>query len=227
MTTLVIQNLHVEYPGKLLFGDVNMKVEENEIVAIRTEVLDGGTSLLRAIGGYLNGVEGHVFLDDVDLLEDTSSAIKHSVGYVYETNGLVSLYDVLHNIGLPLKFHTDMTAAEIAAAVAEVGDLLRLDPDIYALQTFELNDVQTRLVTLARALVTKPRLLLIDELEGGMSDEYLAATMATLRERQRAEPMPIVMTTSSEVILEAADRTFRIEDCDVIPLEPHTAGAMP
>ena len=220
MSAVVIQNLHVEYPDKLLFGDVSMKVEDDEIVAIRTRVLDGGTSLLRAIGGYLNGVEGHVFLDDLDLLdEDNRSSVKHRIGYVYETNGLVSLYNIFHNIGLPLQFHTDLSQDEIAERVYEVGQLLQLEDGIYERRTFELNDVQTRMVTLARALITKPSLLLIDELEGGMSDEFLAATMETLRERQRALPMPIILTTSSDIILEAADRIFSIENCDLQPFE--------
>ncbi len=220
MSAVVIQNLHVEYPDKLLFGNVSMKVEDDEIVAIRTRVLDGGTSLLRAIGGYLNGVEGHVFLDDLDLLdEDNRSSVKHRIGYVYETNGLVSLYNIFHNIGLPLQFHTDLSQEEIAERVYEVGQLLQLEDGIYERRTFELNDVQTRMVTLARALITKPSLLLIDELEGGMSDEFLAATMETLRERQRALPMPMILTTSSDIILEAADRIFSIENCDLQPFE--------
>ena len=87
------------------------------------------------------------------------------------------------------------------------------------MQPFELNDVQTRMVTLARALITRPRLLLVDELEGGMSEEFLAATMETLRAFQREEPMPIIMTTASDVVLEAADRTFSIENCDLLPFE--------
>ena len=219
MSALIIQNLHVEYPDKLLFGDVNLKVEDDEIVAVRTQVLDGGTSLLRAIGGYLNGVEGQVFLDDLDLLVDGHATTKHRIGYVYETDGLVSLYNVLHNIGLPLQFHTDLSQEEIWTRVREIGGRLQLEDQIYGLQPFELNDVQTRMVTLARALITRPRLLLVDELEGGMSEEFLAATMETLRAFQHEEPMPIIMTTSSDVVLEAADRTFSIENCDLLPFE--------
>ena len=126
---------------------------------------------------------------------------------------------MLHNIGLPLQFHTDLSQEEIWTRVREIGGRLQLEDQIYGLQPFELNDVQTRMVTLARALITRPRLLLVDELEGGMSEEFLAATMETLRAFQREEPLPIIMTTASDVVLEAADRTFSIENCDLLPFE--------
>lgn len=215
---LRIENLHIEYPGKPVFDDVNLDVADDEIVAVRSGVLDGATSLLRAIGGYLTGVEGHVWLDDQDLLVDLPSSVRCNIGYVYETNGLVSLYSVFQNIALPLQFHTDMNPRAIETAVRETGDLLNLDPQLYDMRPFELNDVQTRMITLARALVVKPALLLIDELEGGMSDDDLQATMVTLRERQRAHPMSVMMTTASDMILSMADRKLGIDNRDLVAL---------
>jgi ABC-type branched-subunit amino acid transport system ATPase component len=109
-----------------------------------------------------------------------------------------------------------MNAADIFKAVEQVCDLLGISRDLLEMQTHELNDVQTRMINLARALITRPTLLLMDELEGGMSEAYLTSTMLHLREHQRRYPMAIITTTSSEVILAQADRIYKIENHDLV-----------
>ncbi len=215
--SLSIKNLHIEYPGKLVFSDLSLTVEGKEIVAIETQVLDGGTSLLRGIGGFLNGVGGEVLLDGLNLLSCTPADRALRVGYVYEDHGLVSLYTVYRNIVLPLQFHTALHDAEIHQRLLSICEALNLDEGIFNQRPHEINDVQARLVNLARALIIRPKLLLIDELEGGMSEEYLHATITTLREEQAANPMAIIITTGNDFVMEQADRVFRIENNNLVP----------
>ena len=209
---VAIRNLHIEYPGHLVFDSLDMDVADNEIVAVETQVLDGGTSLLRGIGGFLRDVGGEVDLNGVNLLTCIPSDRAVRVGYVYEDYGLVSLYTVYENIVLPLLFHTELGDDEIHQRVTEVCTSLNLDEALFTVRPHQLNDVQTRLVNLARGLIINPELLLIDEPEGGMSEEYLHDTMETLREKQQINPMAIIITTSDDFVLERADRVFRIEN---------------
>lgn len=213
---LIVQNLTIEYPGVSVFENVNLEVGADEIVAIRSEVLDGGTSLLKGIAGFLNGVQGTVLVDGDDMLDNPPVEVINKVGYVYEERGLVSLFDVYNNIALPLQFHTTWGPDEIREHVDHICQRLGLGEDIYRQIPHQLNDVQTRLVNLARALIVEPKVLLIDELEGGMSDDYLRDTMAVLRERQEVHPMAIVMTTMSDEIFERADRALRIANRNLV-----------
>ncbi|MEM7364586.1 MAG: ATP-binding cassette domain-containing protein [Pseudomonadota bacterium] len=215
---LHVSNLHIEYPDRLLFDSVEMTLSDHEIIAIRSEVLDGGTSLLKGLGGLLNGVAGEVMLAGQNLLDFPPKELRYKIGFVYETQGLVSLFDVYHNIALPLQFHTNHSDREIDRRVRTVCDELSIDEDLFGLRPFELNDVQTRMVNLARALVTDPYMLLIDELEGGMSEEIIRDTMNRLREWQLRSPMVIVITTSSDLVMRMADRVFRIEDHQLEPM---------
>ncbi|MCB1647684.1 MAG: ATP-binding cassette domain-containing protein, partial [Pseudomonadales bacterium] len=205
-----IRHLHIEYPEQLLFKDVSFDVANDELVAIRTEVLDGGTSLLKGIAGQLNGVDGSVLYEGVDLLDSPPSDIYFRIGFVYEEKGLLGIYNTEQNICLPLQFHSDLSDAEIHTAMQEVCELLHIPQEQWSRKPHELNDVQMRMVNLARALITRPGLLLIDELEGGMSDEYLVDTIQVLRERQKHNPMAIIVTTASDVITEMADRVYKI-----------------
>ncbi|MFP6809060.1 MAG: ATP-binding cassette domain-containing protein [Pseudomonadales bacterium] len=213
--TLQVKNLHIEYPDKLLFTNVNFELGINEIVSVETQVLDGGTSLLRGVGGFLSGVGGQSMLDGMNLLECSAADRAMRVGYVYEDQGLVSLYSVYRNIVLPLQFHTELDQQEIHQRLLTICHDLNLDESVFGLHPHDINDVQTRLVNIARALIIEPKLLLIDELEGGMSEEYLHATITTLRERQKATPMVILITTASEFVMESSDRVYKIENNDL------------
>jgi len=220
MTHLTVRNLHIEYPDQRVFDDVDLDVDENEILAIETHVLDGGSSLLKALGGMMTGINGSVLLDDVDLLDDPPSEELFRIGFVYEEMGLLSHYDVYRNICLPLQFHTELNPLEIYERVDSICKLLNIDESLMRLRPYHLNDVQTRMINLARALVVNPKLLLIDELEGGMSDDILRATMLTLRQRQQEAPMAIVITTSSELVLSLADRVLSIADFGLVERVP-------
>ena len=209
---VVVENLHIEYPGQILFEDVNLEVADSEIVAIETRVLDGGTTLLKALAGFMTGLGGSVRVDDAELLNNPAAETMFRVGFVYEERGLLSHYNVLENIALPLQFHAEIAEGEIIAQVREVCEWLDIDQSLLDKRAHELNDVQTRMINLARALIVQPRLLLIDELEGGMSDDILAATMKSLRQRQQQFPMAIIITTASELVMSLADRVLAIDN---------------
>ena len=214
--SLSIKNLHIEYPGQRVFDSLDLDFEDNEIIAVETHVLDGGTSLLQGIGGFLNDVGGEVSLNGMDLLHCSPADRATRVGYVYEDQGLVSLYTIYQNIVLPLQFHTDLSDDEIHERATAVCTSLNLSEALFDYHPHQLNDVQTRLVNLARGIIINPELLLIDELEGGMSEAYLHDTMATLRDKQKTSPMTIIVTTSDDFVMEKADRIFRIQDHDLI-----------
>lgn len=214
--SIEIKHLHIEYPDQLLFDDVSLTAFDNEIVAIKTEVLDGATSFLKGIAGFLKGVSGQVWVDGVDLLDSPASETYARIGYVYENQGLLSIYNIQQNICLPLQFHTSLTSAEIAQEAIYICDLLHIDHSLLALHPHHLNDVQTRTVNLARALIVKPKVLFIDELEGGMPDEYLQDTMERLKDRQRRFPMAVIITTASEIVMNLSDRVLRIENNDLV-----------
>lgn len=217
--SIEISDLHIEYPGQLVFDAVSLSVADHELVAIHSLVLDGGTSLLKGIAGFLSGVEGKSIFRGVDLLQSPPLDIYYGIGYVYEEQGLLSIYNVQQNICLPLQFHSRMKAAEMLREVEDICNFLGISLDLLPLKPHDLNDVQTRMVNLARALVARPGLLLIDELEGGMPEDYLTDTMNRLRQRQMQYPMAIIAATSSEVVLAQADRIFRIENHKLVAVD--------
>jgi ABC-type lipoprotein export system ATPase subunit len=209
---LKVDHLTIEYPDQLMFRDVSFEVNDGEILAIISEVLDGGTSLLKTLAGMLTGIEGRITLDGIDVLEMHPRSRALAIGYAYEQQGLISLYNVFQNIALPLEFHTDLDAKQTQNRIVSILQELDIDPSLLRLQPHDLNDVQTRLINLARAMILEPKLLLIDELEGGMPEEMIDSVMQVLTARKKRTGQMFVMTTSDERILREADRVLKIHD---------------
>ena len=200
---LLVKNLNIEYPGKVLFKDLQVEIEDQKIVAVRTEVLDGGTTLLKGLAGMLDGI-------DLLHMDPAQRALK--VGYVYEQQGLVSLYDCFQNIALPLQFHTTTGNELVESRIFSLCEKFNVDRQILNEYPHALNDVQCRMINLLRALVIEPKLLLIDELEGGMSERVLGDTIDTLREEQKNNAMIVIITTADDLLLDQADYSYQIEN---------------
>jgi len=209
---LKVDHLTIEYPDQLMFSDVSFEVNDGEILAIISEVLDGGTSLLKTLAGMLTGIEGRITLDDIDVLGMHPRSRALAIGYAYEQQGLISVYNVFQNIALPLEFHTNLDAKQTQDRIVSILQELDIDPSLLRLQPHDLNDVQTRLINLARAMILEPKLVLIDELEGGMPEEMIDSVMQILMVRKQRTGQMFVMTTSDELILREADRVLKIED---------------
>jgi ABC-type lipoprotein export system ATPase subunit len=214
--TLILENLHIEYPEVLLFDRLNLQFPAGSLIGIETDVLDGATSLLKGIGGMLSDIDGRSILNGHDILTMPASERARKVGFVYENEGLISLYDVFQNIALPLEFHTDLTFAQTQSLIDATIEALNVPSTLVWMQPHELNDVQTRLVNLARALVMSPELLLIDELEGGMPDDMIDSTMQLLKGKARKDNMTVLLTSSNEHVLREVDQVLKIKSNQLV-----------
>lgn len=213
---LILENLHIEYPETVLFDRLNVQFPAGSLIGIETDVLDGATSLLKGIGGMLNDIDGRSILNGCNILTMSATERAGKVGFVYEEQGLISLYDVFQNIALPLEFHTDLTFAQTSALIYTTIEALNMPSALLQMQPHELNDVQTRLVNLARALVVSPELLLIDELEGGMPDEMIDSTMKLLKNKARQHNMTVLLTSSNEHVLREVDQVLKIQSNQLV-----------
>jgi ABC-type glutathione transport system ATPase component len=132
---------------------------------------------------------------------------------------------VRDNIALPLiyhaqQFHPQLQPADIDQRLEQICGSLGIGEAIYQRQPHQINDVQSRLANLARALMVQPWLLLIDELEGGMSESFLCDTLARIRDFQQQHPVPIIVTAMSDTVLERADRVYRIDNRKLVQEGP-------
>jgi putative ABC transport system ATP-binding protein len=191
---------------------VDLDVAEGELVALLGPSGSGKTTLMGVIGGLDRPDAGSVMVGGIDvaaLRGDPLAAYRlRTIGFVFQSPGLVPLMSAAENVALPLQLMGRPPAdAQTSAfkALASVGLEARMRH-----RSFELSGGEQQRVSLARAIVKEPRLLLADEPTGQLDSETSAAIVDLIRSfRGRTT---IIVATHDEAIAAMADRAVKIED---------------
>jgi osmoprotectant transport system ATP-binding protein len=157
------------YPdGHEALRGVSLEVEPGEVLAILGTSGSGKTTLLKMINRLIEPTAGEVRVRGVGTAEWDPIDLRRSLGYVIQEVGLMPHLTILANVGLPLRIRGVSRAERDTRAkdhLATVG----LDPDRFAgLMPHQLSGGQRQRVGVARALVTDPDLILMDEPFGAL-----------------------------------------------------------
>ena len=191
MTLVEVENLGVRYGARTVLSQVSLNVTRGEIVTIVGPNGSGKTSLLRAIIGAVKPFQGSVTRGgDV------------RVGYVPQKLHIDETLPM--TVSRFLKLPGGMSAAEIDMALTQAGV-----PDLSKSQMSQLSGGQFQRVLLARALIGKPDLLLLDEATQGL-DQRGSASFYRQIEHVRQETGCAVLMISHElhVVMSASDRVI-------------------
>ena len=159
-----IEKLSQELSGKTIFKNISLKASKGEFIAIIGPSGSGKTSLLRTIVGLDRQKSGTISLDNI-ILSNSSIHVpveKRNIGLVIQEKVLFPHLNVLENakFGLPKNKDSESRAIEMLK-IFKMEDLWKKFPH-------EISGGEAQRAALARSLVTKPKLLLLDEQLNGL-----------------------------------------------------------
>jgi len=205
MSFVSVENLQKNYGSTAVFSDINCTIERGEFVTLLGPSGCGKSTLLRCIAGLTSVNSGRILLDGVDLVPVTPQ--KRNIGMVFQSYALFPNMTVEQNVAFGLRMQK-VNADDSHKRVAEVLKLVELT-DFASRYPHQMSGGQCQRVALARSLVTRPRLLLLDEPLSALD----ARIRKHLREQIRAIQRELGLTTifvthDQEEALTMSDRIF-------------------
>ena len=196
--------------------NVNLHISRHQFTAIVGRSGSGKSTLLNIIGGLESPTSGKVLIDGTDLFsmkdgERTVFRRKH-IGYVFQFFNLIPEMTVYENICLPSYLDHKLPDAEFNQIVMKkIGIFLKKDK--YA---GELSGGEQQRVAVARALASKPDILLADEPTGNLDKKSGEELMDLMMFSHRYFNQTILMVTHDLDLARMAERVITLEDGRVI-----------
>lgn len=222
MSLLNVKELKKTYTTRLggaqvqALKNVNFSVENGEFIAIMGESGSGKTTLLNILAGLDKPTDGEVFLNMrsiVSLSEKEISAFRRAhLGFVFQDFNLLDTFSVEDNIFLPLVL-SDTNYKEMRDRLEPIALKLGID-DILKKYPYEISGGQKQRAAIARAIITRPELLLADEPTGAL-DSRSADQIMNIFDGINRDGQTILMVTHSIRAASCAGRVLFIKDGEV------------
>jgi putative ABC transport system ATP-binding protein len=196
--------------------DLSIEVPEAGFTAIMGPSGSGKSTLLHCLAGLDRPTAGQIFLGDVEITARSENELtlirRDEIGFVFQAFNLIPMLDAAENITLPLSL-AGRTADEAwlsrVIKTVRLGDRLDHRPD-------QLSGGEQQRVAVARALVTRPKVIFADEPTGNLDSRSGAEILAFMREAVDDLGQTVVMVSHDPVAASYADRAVFLADGRIV-----------
>jgi ABC-type lipoprotein export system ATPase subunit len=204
---------------QIALADVSLSIQAGEFVAIRGHSGSGKSTLLGILGGLCRPTRGRVQVDGIDLSNLSSQQLAdfrgRKIGFIFQFPSLLHNLRAIDNVALPalIRGDLDYAAAYDSArrGLAEVGLGERWDA-----YPAEMSGGQQRRVSIARALINRPGLLLADEPTSDLDVEQEREIFSILLQLQKERGSTLILVTHNPELAQQADRVIHLRQGRIV-----------
>lgn len=212
---LEVKGIEMTYPksDRKIFENISLELESGSFTAVTGPSGSGKSTLLANAGGYLKPTAGKVIFENEDLyeLDDKRISEIHAslIGYVPQSNAMFKKFSVLENILMyselkdtKEKYEEKKKRAEEIAAKLKIDFLLKRYP-------YELSGGELKRVSIARALINNPVILIADEPTTGLDKETGKIILDFLSD-YRLKKNAVLLATHDDEAIKYADKNIHL-----------------
>ena len=215
MPMLVIRDLNAWYGSSHVLQGTSLEVEEGELVCLVGRNGAGKTTTLKCIAGLLSKVKGSVMFEGNELLSmPAHGRFAHGLAYVPEERRIIPGLTVRENIRLglvasPLRAQESRLIDEVADTFPRIRE--RLDQ-----QAVTMSGGEQQMLAIVRAMISRPRLVLLDEPSEGIMPLLVEEMFRYFRHLKESGVTILLVEQNVELALGIADRAYILDQGEVV-----------
>lgn len=209
---LKVENLNVHYGVIQAIEDVSLEVNDGEIVTLIGANGAGKTTILHTITGLKKATSGSVTWDGVDLLkEEPSRIVTHGVAHVPEGRHVFADMTVRENLEMGAYIYKKKDKDKVAERLDDVFEKFPRLKERQIQLAGTLSGGEQQMLAVGRALMSAPRILLMDEPSMGLSPILVQEIFKIIREIKAQGIMVLLVEQNAKMALKVADRAYVLE----------------
>lgn len=208
---LHIKNLHAGYNGLEILKGINLKVGKKEIVALVGPNGAGKSTVIKSIFNLAKITGGYIFFNKKNILGlKTHELLKEGVCYLNQGRTIFGNLTVRENLELGARLikNKEEVKKRISAIYKKFQILKKRENDF----AYTLSGGQQQVLGLGRALITKPKILLLDEPSLGLSPKLQKELFLMIKKIKKDGISILIVEQNAKKAIELADRTYLLED---------------
>jgi lipoprotein-releasing system ATP-binding protein len=221
-----VRNLRKEYatgPTRLvLFEDINFQVKPRQMLAVVGQSGAGKSTLLHILGALDTPSAGDVYFNQSLLRSfsptEAADFRNRQVGYVWQFHYLLPEFTAAENVALPLLARGTSKKEAMLQAVHWIGEVGLADRSTH--RAGELSGGEQQRVSIARALITQPKLLLADEPTGDLDNQTADALFGLIERLHASYGLTSVLVTHNLPLARRCERVLRLAHGRVQEVSP-------
>lgn len=194
--------------------DINIKIYEGQFIAIVGRSGSGKTTLLNVMAGLDKPTSGDILIKGSNMTamdENSLTEIRRTtIGFIFQSFGLLPLLSAFENVELPLRI-SGVEHGERSNRTKEALDIVGLNPRSNH-RPYELSGGEQQRVSIARAIVTKPAIILADEPTGELDSTNAKSIFGLFKDMVVEQGMTIIAATHDSSLLSMADEVKEIRN---------------
>jgi putative ABC transport system ATP-binding protein len=214
---ITLKNLHKSYVTGMnslhVLKGISLEIEKGEMVSIMGASGSGKSTLLNVVGILDNYDSGEYYLDGSlirDLNETRAARLRNQmIGFVFQSFNLIGFKNAMENVALPL-YYQGISRKKRNVIAMEYLDRMGLK-DWWTHLPSELSGGQKQRIAIARALISKPKIILADEPTGALDSTTSMEVMDILQEINNTG-ITIIIVTHERDIAERTQRSIKLKD---------------
>ena len=214
---ITISDLHISFKNNEILKNINLNIDEGDFIYLIGETGSGKSALLKSLYKEINFQKGRISVGEFnlnDIKKNKIAYLRRQLGIIFQDFQLLSDRNIYKNLEFVLRSTGWKEKHKIKERTMEVLNTVHLE-GVEKKMSFELSGGEQQRVSIARALLNHPKIILADEPTGNLDPEKSNSIIETMKEINSNGTTIVIATHDYSIIKNFPSKTYRFENKEI------------